>query len=108
MQNEEKWEAIARGLEQVKFTALADDEKSALPMRVMNTLDEMEAALLNGECSIKVDNRILRAIGRLNREMEQWQKLQRQKMHRPTISRRKAMMRAINRIAASSPHRKFR
>jgi hypothetical protein len=70
--NDGKWEAITRRFEAIDFAALADDEKAALQNEITRTLGEMMHALTNGECSTKLGNRASRAIGRLNKQIEEW------------------------------------
>jgi hypothetical protein len=85
---DETWEQVANGLERIDFDALADDEKVALPASITRTLREMMPALIQGECSTKIGNRINRSVSRLTKQIEQWQKLQRRQMRSPTIRRR--------------------
>jgi hypothetical protein len=69
------WEQVAKGLEEIDFAALADDEKAALPPSMPRTLDDMITAVKAGECSTKIAARIERAVGRLIKQADEWRKL---------------------------------
>lgn len=86
---DETWEQVANGLERIDFDALADDEKSALAMNIIRTLGDTMRALIKGECSTKIGNRTTRAVSRLNKQIDEWQKLQRRQLLPPTIRRRR-------------------